>query len=313
MALRVTIPVSEGEMGVDIDGERLVIGRGRGADVRIPDPSVSVRHLIVEKRGSSYVLRAEPGTNGCVLEGGLQLSGGAEHALNGDCWIAIGRVWTHLAVSKDAAPPHAKMSRQIAEQLMAYTLFARGEDITPRLVVVSGKNTGDELLLADPATLWRVGRSDECDLMLKDVNVSRVHASFVADDGEFLVVDEGGKQGVYLQGQPLEPGERAPLRHGAVVRLANVELLYVDPISRALEELENAGDLRVDPSQLPPPPARPPSPAPASTSNALAPAVSNSPAPRTTSRFGVEDLVIGALALALLVASGIGLRALWVH
>ena len=199
---------------------------------------------------------------------------------------------------------------------MAHTLLTRGEDTTPRLVVVAGKNTGDELLLAAAQQQWRIGRSEDCDLVLRDVNVSRVHAAIVRDDAELLVVNEGGKQGSWLQGASLTPGERCALRHGMVLRLANAELLCVDPVARALEDLEAAADLRVDTKNLPPPPQRPPTtpgstPTATNASDDVPPTLLAAAGTSKRSRgLKVEDIVIGTVGVAMLVASLMALRAI---
>lgn len=317
MSLRASIPLLEGETHLDFEGDRLVVGRGRGADLRIPDASVAARHLVIEKRGPGYVLRAEHGVNACVLADGTHLSEGVEHLLTGSTWLAVGRVWLHFAIVSDPVPPHAKLSRQLAELLMARTLEARGEDTTPRMIVVSGKNTGDELLLLPTQEFWQVGRSDECDLVLRDVSVSRVHISLAREDYEVVAANEGGKQGTWLQGHAMAPGERGALKHGSVLRLANMELLYVDPVSRALDDLEAAADLHVDPKQVPPPPSRAPAastPTPASVqpqADSPAPALPKPEVARARRFFSPEDLVVGVAAVAILGASVYALRTLW--
>ncbi len=317
MALRVTIPLAEGEAFVDLDGDRLVVGRGRGADLRIPDVSVSGRHLLIEKRRAGYVLLAQAGANACVLADGTQLSEGAEHALLAPIWLAVGRVWMHFAPTPEAAPPHAKATRALTELLMRHTLLARGIDTTTRMIVVAGKNTGDELLLAGASTSWSIGRSEECDLVLRDVSVSRIHATIFAGDQELHVVNEGGKQGSWLQGRALAPGEHAELKHGAVLRLANVELLCVEPVSRALEDLDAAADLRVDAKHLPPSPTR------SAVSSVRAAESSITPlnvqhaynedavAPAHRRAWRVEDVVISAVGIAMAAASVLALRAIF--
>ena len=38
------------------DGPRVVIGRGQGSDVRLPDPSVSTRHATIRAQGTEYAI-----------------------------------------------------------------------------------------------------------------------------------------------------------------------------------------------------------------------------------------------------------------
>src|SRR5256885_12335862 len=49
------------------DGPRVVIGRGAGCDVRLPDPSVSHRHATLRTNGPAYQLVDEGSTNGTYV------------------------------------------------------------------------------------------------------------------------------------------------------------------------------------------------------------------------------------------------------
>src|ERR1700733_15247169 len=49
------------------DGARLVLGRGPGCEVRVPQLSVSQRHATVRVEGASYALLDEGNTNGTFV------------------------------------------------------------------------------------------------------------------------------------------------------------------------------------------------------------------------------------------------------
>src|SRR5215468_5337573 len=57
-------PPDEGRPSLTFDTPRLVIGRGDGCDLRLPDPSVSHRHCSIRQRGAEHVLVDEGSTNG---------------------------------------------------------------------------------------------------------------------------------------------------------------------------------------------------------------------------------------------------------
>ena len=56
MALTIVIRSGDGQTPAQItfDGPRVVIGRGDGCEVRLPDPSVSHRHDSIRQRGTDY-------------------------------------------------------------------------------------------------------------------------------------------------------------------------------------------------------------------------------------------------------------------
>ena len=53
----------------EFDQSRVVIGRGRGADVRLPHRAVSVRHASIELDGTRYVVVDHGATNGTRVQG----------------------------------------------------------------------------------------------------------------------------------------------------------------------------------------------------------------------------------------------------
>ena len=64
------------------------------------------------------------------------------------------------------------------------------------LVVKRGPNAGSRFLLDQPTT--SAGRHPDSDIFLDDVTVSRRHAEFRSDGGEFQVVDVGSLNGTYV-------------------------------------------------------------------------------------------------------------------
>jgi FHA domain len=70
------------------------------------------------------------------------------------------------------------------------------------LVVKRGPNAGARFLLDQPVT--SAGRHPGSDLFLDDVTVSRRHAEFRRENGEFLVVDKGSLNGTYVNRKPVQ-------------------------------------------------------------------------------------------------------------
>lgn len=64
------------------------------------------------------------------------------------------------------------------------------------MVVKRGPNAGSRFLLEQGLT--SAGRHPDADILLDDVTVSRRHAEFHRESGEFVVADLGSLNGTYL-------------------------------------------------------------------------------------------------------------------
>jgi pSer/pThr/pTyr-binding forkhead associated (FHA) protein len=90
------------------------------------------------------------------------------------------------------------------------------------LVVRRGPNAGSRFLL-DQATT-SAGRHPESDIFLDDVTVSRRHAEFRRDIGEFVVVDVGSLNGTYVNREPVDT---AVLANGDEVQIGKFRLVFL--------------------------------------------------------------------------------------
>ena len=104
---------------------------------------------------------------------------------------------------------------------------ATGADNLPAgsalLVVKRGPNAGARFLLDQPTTT--AGRHPESDIFLDDVTVSRRHAEFRINEGEFEVVDVGSLNGTYVNREPrnsqvLQTGDEIQIGKFRLVLLA---------------------------------------------------------------------------------------------
>ncbi len=90
------------------------------------------------------------------------------------------------------------------------------------LVVRRGPNTGSRFLLDVPTT--SAGRHPDSDIFLDDVTVSRRHAEFRRDAGEFVVVDVGSLNGTYVNREPVDT---AVLANGDEVQIGKFRLVFL--------------------------------------------------------------------------------------
>jgi hypothetical protein len=90
------------------------------------------------------------------------------------------------------------------------------------LVVKRGPNAGSRFRLDQPVT--SAGRHRNCDIFLDDVSVSRRHAEFRRENGEYLVVDTGSLNGTYVN---RKPAESVALANGDEIQMGKFRLVFL--------------------------------------------------------------------------------------
>jgi pSer/pThr/pTyr-binding forkhead associated (FHA) protein len=302
----------------------VVIGRGEGSEVRLPDPSVSHRHATIRQRGSEYILVDEGSANGTFM-GGVKLGAHAPRILRHGDLARVGRVW--LEIRFDGAVPTAQTvmaTKELALALVARALDAQGEKGGPRVSVTEGPDQGKSMSLDEPSRAYVIGRGHEVDLVVEDVDASRRHVQVVRRADQVTVRDLGSKNGAELGGESLNDRERA-WRIGETLRIGKNTFAYEHPAIDALAELERAADekIRADepippPDVVPPPGASEPGPKPtkgaadAGAADAGAAPIAEVPRrndaiKRTKAGWNSTDFIVVLLALGVLALSVVGL------
>ena len=90
------------------------------------------------------------------------------------------------------------------------------------LVVKRGPNAGSRFLLDRDTT--SAGRHPDSDIFLDDVTVSRRHAEFRREGGEFVVIDVGSLNGTYVNREPVD---QAVLVNGDEVQIGKFRLVFL--------------------------------------------------------------------------------------
>jgi pSer/pThr/pTyr-binding forkhead associated (FHA) protein len=90
------------------------------------------------------------------------------------------------------------------------------------LVVKRGPTAGSRFLLDQPVT--SAGRHPGSDIFLDDATVSRRHAEFRLENGEFQVVDLSSLNGTYLNREPVQS---AVLANGDEIHIGNFRLVFL--------------------------------------------------------------------------------------
>ncbi len=236
------------------DGPRVVIGRGNGSDVRLPDPSVSTRHATLRTNGNDYSLVDEGSTNGTWV-GGVRLPPQSPRTVRTGDLVRVGRVWLELSVGHKAATPDLGLAtRDLAFALVQRAMDAVGDDTTAKVRVAEGPDIGEELRLAEEGRAYIIGRSETCDLPLADADTSREHIAIALRGGQTLLRDLGSRNGVFLGEQQISPDRDVLWRAPTMVRIGTTVLALDEPVSAALAELEAAADEAMREEDIPPSP-----------------------------------------------------------
>ncbi len=90
------------------------------------------------------------------------------------------------------------------------------------LIVKRGPNAGSQFLLQQPT--MSAGRHPASDIFLDDITVSRRHAEFRRENGEFRVVDLGSLNSTYLNREPVDS---AVLANGDEIQIGNFRLVFL--------------------------------------------------------------------------------------
>lgn len=290
----------------EFEQDRIVIGRGAGAEVRLPHPTVSLRHASVRLEGGRFVLVDHGATNGTRLGEQVLVSERPKALRDGDV-LAIGpyRLRFHAGVAV-RAPTSRERTASLARRLARESSLGEGATAAC-LVVVNGEKKGARLALPDPPARLVIGRGETTDLPLPDADASREHCEILVELDGPLLRDLGSKNGVLVNEKPVT---QKRLRDRDEITIGATVVAYEDPAEALLARVEALAD---EPAPLPPPLS--PVVAPAPTDVALeveAPTEPERPivaAPPPPGRAGLSraEVLVGWLAAAVLLLSLAGL------
>jgi pSer/pThr/pTyr-binding forkhead associated (FHA) protein len=316
--MALTVVVRSGDLKsqatITFDAPRIVIGRGEGCEVRLPDPSVSHRHASIRQRGADYVVIDEGSSNGTFV-GSMRLSPHAPRVVRTGDLIRVGRIWLELSTGQVMPTQNAGLiTKEIALALVASSLSAEGELCAPRLFVTRGPDLGKELALTEFDRAYALGRAQTAELSLTDPDASRRHVEVVRRGTQIFVRDLGSKNGVTLAGARLEAKRDTLWPTHALLEFGTSAFGFEDPVLAALAEIEAGSDeqMRDDDSIDPPNVASEVSPPEVSAVSERArdtePARDRAPLSRKkTQGFRAVDLIIALIALLVIALSILGL------
>lgn len=320
MALTVLVRSGEGSRAprISFDAPRIVIGRGEGCEVRLPDPSVSQRHASIRQRGAEYIVLDEGSSNGTYV-GPVRLSPQAPRVIRSGDLIRVGRVWLEIVIEQ-VPPTHnpGLVTREIALSLVAEGLAAEGQTSVPTVRVKEGPLAGAHLDLEEFDRAYVVGRMQGADLDIDDTDLSRRHVEIVRRGDRILVRDLASKNGSRIGERRLPANEEVPWPESESLFIGASRLVYEDPVARALGEIERAADEKIQQTEEIAPPkgvAAPAAPRALSSEGARREApVTARPRRRgnTIEPEGWTLTDVGVIGLAILVLAVSSLALVWI-
>jgi pSer/pThr/pTyr-binding forkhead associated (FHA) protein len=226
------------EFDLSFNKPEVIIGRDRENDVQIPLSTVSRRHArIYEDKGEHFIedLRS---THGTKVNGQSLGSGGKKLLRDGD-QVQIVHAFITYAKADDNQLEAAATDEQtsvVARKMVQNVLSdLETHDDVPYLLVMNGPLEGKKIEMGPNVTEVVLGRGENCDVQLDDVNISRRHASIRRDWNEFVIEDLKSKNGVVVNGRKILGV--AQLKDADEIYLGAIHLTFVDPTAGLMGRL----------------------------------------------------------------------------
>ncbi|MCB9707273.1 MAG: FHA domain-containing protein [Myxococcales bacterium] len=220
--------------------DRIVLGRSRGADVRLPHAGVSTHHATLHRQGDNYVIVDNGSTNGTFVNG-LLLTPMKPKALRSEDLIGIGHFGivfqlTTVSPTLTTLERSAELARRILRELRNDRSPAA---TSPYLKVTAGAQEGRTLGIPPPPCRLIIGRSEQCDLPLSDADTSREHVEVISTLEGCFAKDLGSRNGMLVNGKQLN---HRLLSDSDCIQIGNTAIVYVDPADAHLKALEALDD-----------------------------------------------------------------------
>lgn len=191
-----------------------IVGR-EGAEVMLPDKSVSRRHArFLVSVGSSVTLEDLGSTNGTKV-GGQPLPAGATRALSDGETLVFGSVKVTIVIPQQDRK--ALGSKPAQERLAVAAISGSGG---ARLEGAQGTHT----LKASVTTVGRKGGNDI--VLTGDAFVSGSHAKLVFEREAYHVIDLGSTNGTRLNGRKLDAQAAVALADGDTIQFGQTSLTF---------------------------------------------------------------------------------------
>jgi pSer/pThr/pTyr-binding forkhead associated (FHA) protein len=323
MAVRFVVRSRDGqtlreELTFPFDQARIVLGRAASADVRIPSPTVSETHASVQLRGNDWVLTDLGSRNGTKLNGQRLPPERSRKLQDGDLLELGNYVLSFHTGYVMVEPMSAERTAELARRLWREAQSARGVQIdAPQLRVINGARAGQSLEIPAAPSRLHIGAHEGCQLQLPDPVLLRETLEVVHDLEGVLVRTLSGDAIIQLNGNRYKARR---LRDRDELQVGTTRLLFEEPAQSDIDALKNSADQPVRSTRPLEPVSRPVertetakvagvsrTPRPSTRPTSAAPSQAHDPGATRGGGPSLTELVIYALAIAVLLASGLAL------
>ena len=324
MAVRFVVRSRDGqtlqeELAFPFDQARIVLGRASSADVRIPSRTVSEAHASVQMRGSDWVLTDLGSRNGTKHNGQRVLPERTKKLQDGDLLELGNYVLSFHTGVVMTEPMSAERTAELARRLWREAQSARGVKLdAPSLRVVNGPRAGVRMEIPPAPSRLHIGSHEGCQLQLPEPVLARETLEVVHDVEGVLIRSVSGDSLIQLSGHRYKARR---LRDRDELQVGTTRLTFEEPAQVEIDSLKGTPDqpLSLKPASEKQTPAgqtaqrsagkeRTETAKVGGQSEPPRPEATGSPAPRSGPT--IAELVIYALAIAVLLASGLALALL---
>lgn len=186
------------------------VGRAEDCTIRLTERNISRAHARIFRNGDDEWRIEDRGSYTGSFVNGEKVEG--ERSLQHGDTIRLGEYRLELTDDDRAADVDAPGLPQVPS----------AAELPDRFVVVQGPALGVVHPLTEQKLL--VGRGEECQIVLDDASVSRVHVEVLRTEHGLMILDQGSSNGLRINGAELPS---AMLRSGDVVELGDVRLKFV--------------------------------------------------------------------------------------
>ena len=127
-------------------------------------------------------------------------------------------------------PPPVELQQKHFNDRMIYVIKAL-EYMNQENACLVLKKTGEKIYINKSG--FMLGRSkDKVDYVIENQKVGRIHAEITSENNEYYITDFNSINKTYVDGVECVPEERMPLSDGAVIMLADMEMIFKLPENR---------------------------------------------------------------------------------
>ncbi|MEN8149974.1 MAG: FHA domain-containing protein [Planctomycetota bacterium] len=220
----------------------VTIGRHSQNDVQIPDMQVSAEHArIVDEDGAPCLI--DLGSPLGTLMNGERVAPNRKLPIPDGAELTIGEY--HVVVAKPRLKLDDTSTEKTAMVAMKMVKEVLGtltgdDEPPPYLEVLNDDDEGARLDLTDDDAEYRIGREQDCDLILSHWSISRKHAMVRRKGNDATLLDLGSKNGVLKNAERLDKRASKPLKDGDIIAVGHTEIRYRNPSENLLDNLDDS-------------------------------------------------------------------------